>query len=160
MHDAFLALIPQAPVPDSVLPEAEIIDLEDPDSPPNSPSAEDDNESDLPDVSDFAAEKIDLTGLNAPAAEVNNDFGGENCKCRCHLGQEPDRIEDGTHCLHCSLVFIQGKVFIRDGKSLKPGRLEYPSGQNPFAEKKKIETKIRRRQRKSSINAESSESMQ
>ena len=102
LHDAFLALLPQAPCPDSMLPEPEFINLDD----------EDDETA--------TGEKIDL-----PASH-DDDYGGENCKCRCHVGQERGKVEDGIHCLHCSLVFIDGKVYIKEGKILKLARVEYP----------------------------------
>ena len=44
----------------------------------------------------------------------------------CHVEQERVNVEDRIHCLHCSLVFIDGKVNIKEGKILKLARVEYP----------------------------------
>ncbi len=49
----------------------------------------------------------------------------------CHVNVQ--KAEEGTHCIHCSLTFINGKVYSRDGRTLRPVRVEYPPGaRNPF----------------------------
>jgi hypothetical protein len=44
----------------------------------------------------------DAEQLELPAHYSDGDFGGENCKCRCHVNVV--KAEEGSHCLHCSLV--------------------------------------------------------
>merc|ERR550539_511182 len=39
-----------------------------------------------------------------------------------------------SHCIHCSIRFINGKIYARDGKNLKPVKVKYPSGKNPFTQ--------------------------
>ncbi len=65
LHDCFLALIPEAPYPPGLLPEAEVTNLED--------LAEQNDE----DGGEGGAEVIHIDANDAEAG-----YGGENCPCR------------------------------------------------------------------------------
>ena len=110
--DKTLIFIFQAPTPDSILPEPEIIDF-------------DGGQDDLDDKLDEVVIAADSSPNNSnidPGAErislpeaLNDDFGGDNCSCRCH---ENHKGEEKIHCIHCSLtvssLFIMtiSKVFV------------------------------------------------
>ena len=65
---------------------------------------------------------------NIPETEEEKLFGTEKCTCLCH----PKNRLVTSHCIHCSIRFINGKIYARDGKVLKPVKVNYPNGQNPF----------------------------
>ena len=65
---------------------------------------------------------------NIPETEEEKLFGTERCPCQCH----PKSQSVSSHCIHCSIRFINGKVYAREGKVLKPVRVKYPPGKNPF----------------------------
>ena len=100
LMDEFMTFVSGVTYPEGLLPEPEIIHLTD----------EEDEISPNP-----FDEKIDLTS-------TDDDLGGDNCPCGCH----PDSADAG-HCIHCSLKFINGKVYSREGKTLKPVKIQYSS---------------------------------
>ena len=105
--DEFMTFVSGVTYPEGLLPEPEIIHLTD---------EEDDNILSSSHHHHFD-EKIDLTS-------TDDDLGGENCPCGCH----PDHAAvDAGHCIHCSLKFINGKVYSREGKTLKPVKIQYSS---------------------------------
>ena len=65
---------------------------------------------------------------NIPETEEEKLFGTEKCPCHCH----PTTLPATNHCIHCSIRFINGKIYAREGKVLKPVRVKYPPGKNPF----------------------------
>ena len=65
---------------------------------------------------------------NIPETEEEKLFGTEQCPCQCH----PKNLPASNHCIHCSIRFINGKIYAREGKILKPVRVKYPAGKNPF----------------------------
>ena len=65
---------------------------------------------------------------NIPETEEEKLFGTEKCTCLCH----PKNRLVTSHCIHCSIRFINGKIYARDGKVLKPVKVNYTNGQNPF----------------------------
>ena len=76
-------------------------------------------------------ELIDLSSEAATAED--EDLGGENCPCGCHSRTPKERINPqqpqpglvlNPHCLHCSIKFVNGKLYLRDGKNLRPARAE------------------------------------
>ena len=76
----------------------------------------------------------ELIDLSSEAATVEDeDLGGENCTCGCHSRTSKERINQqqpqlslvlNPHCLHCSIKFVNGKLYLRDGKNLRPARAE------------------------------------
>ena len=99
LMDEFMTFVSGVTYPEGLLPEPEIIHLtdEEDDISPNNPFDE----------------KIDFS------TSTDDDLGGENCPCGCH--------PDAGHCIHCSLKFINGKVYSREGKTLKPVKIQYSS---------------------------------
>ena len=65
---------------------------------------------------------------NIPETEEEKLFGTDKCTCLCH----PKNRLVTSHCIHCSIRFINGKIYARDGKVLKPVKVNYTNGQNPF----------------------------
>ena len=65
-----------------------------------------------------------------PETEEERLFGTEQCPCQCHPKTPPIT----SHCIHCSIRFINGKIYAREGKILKPVKVTYPCGKNPFAQ--------------------------
>ena len=73
---------------------------------------------------------IDLSSEAATAED--EDLGGDNCPCGCHSRTPKERINQqqqlslvlNPHCLHCSIKFVNGKLYLRDGKNLRPARAE------------------------------------
>ncbi len=109
--DEFSTFVSGLPYPESLLPEPEIVDLSD---------EEDEDHSKT-----VYEEKINLLDAG------EDDLGGDNCPCACHSST-------GTqHCTHCSLKFVNGKVFSRDGKTLRPVKIEYPSSDSGRGKKRR-----------------------
>jgi hypothetical protein len=77
----------QAPTPDSILPDPELISLDE--------TAEANGI--VTSLSSSSAELIELS-----PTDNDVDYGGENCKCRCHV--KVGQAEDGSHCRHCALT--------------------------------------------------------
>ena len=122
-HDSFLAIVPAAnAATEHLLPEPEHIDLTD--------EAEDGTETGAGTaVTHPDYELIDLSSEAATAED--EDLGGENCPCGCHSKerinpQQPHQpsLVLNPHCLHCSIKFVNGKLYLRDGKNLRPARAE------------------------------------
>lgn len=113
--DDYMSFVTGVPYPEGMLPEPEVIDLSD----------EEEEESML-------EEKINLL-------EDESEFGGDNCPCACHPAPNTG------HCIHCSLRFINGKVYSRDGKILRPVKVNYPPGESPFSNKKKEKKRKKKR---------------
>ena len=67
-----------------------------------------------------------------PETEEEKLFGTDQCPCQCHPKKQPT----SNHCIHCSIRFINGKIYAREGKMLKPVRVQYPRGQTPFLNSK------------------------
>ena len=63
-----------------------------------------------------------------PETEEEKLYGTEQCPCQCH----PKSQSITSHFIHCSIRFINGKIYAREGKVLKPVRVNYPAGKNPF----------------------------
>jgi len=87
---------------------------------------EDNNQGDEPIQEYVGYEHIDL-----PTTEEEKLYGSEQCPCTCH--PPPTDASAGAavanpHCIHCSIKFINGKIFVKDGKVLKPVSVEYPDG--------------------------------
>jgi len=115
--DEFTTFISGVPYPESLLPEPEIVDLSD----------EEDDDKGVFDQFE-RMEKINLL-------DAEDDLGSDMCPCRCHPGP-------GTqHCTHCSLKFVNGRVYSRDGKTLRPVKIQYPSNSNSSSRTKKKKRK-------------------
>ena len=54
--------------------------------------------------------------------EVEDPYGGPNCKCDCHEVDDGMFQNRNRHCVNCGLKFIHGKIFVQMGKSLKPAQ--------------------------------------
>ena len=67
---------------------------------------------------------------NIPETEEEKLYGTDQCPCKCH----PKQQSASNHCIHCSIRFINGKVYAREGKVLKPVKVKYPAGKNPFVQ--------------------------
>ena len=120
----------QVPVPSSLLPEPEIVNLDDDIEEEDEEEVENQNgekrsnecvtecwESSIRHLShadNLEAEEIELTERDI--AELEGDgvgadggggdsYGGERCCCRCHVGvADNDKREEGSHCVHCSIT--------------------------------------------------------
>ncbi|TRY80544.1 hypothetical protein TCAL_04790 [Tigriopus californicus] len=130
LHDLFLSLLPNSPVLDSRLPKPEVINLVDLENEMDG----DENMAQAPD----GAEKVSLVG-----DLLKDEYGGDKCPCACHaFSAEDDR---SAHCLHCSIRFLNGKIYRREGKVLKPVRVEFPPGCNPYAKGNKSSPNSRKK---------------
>lgn len=65
--------------------------------------------------------------------DEEDDFGGEHCKCTCHPTADPS----SQHCIHCSLKFINGKVYSREGKTLRLVKVQFSSSSSKLKKKRK-----------------------
>ena len=106
--DEFMTFVSGVPYPEGLLPDPEVIDLSD----------EEDEDKGTFD------EKINLD-------DNDEDLGGENCPCACHPAPG-----GSSHCIHCSLKFVNGKVYARDAKVLRPVSVTYPSSSKTSKRKK------------------------
>ena len=88
-------------------------------------------------VTNFDYEVMDLSSEVAAVAE-DDDLGGENCVCGCHPrpSKEAGRAQPvvSPHCLHCSIKFVNGRLYLRDGKNLRPAKAEVARGGQSVAE--------------------------
>ena len=79
-------------------------------------------------------ELIDLSSEAATAED--EDLGGDNCPCGCHSRTPKERINQqqqlslvlNPHCLHCSIKFVNGRLYLRDGRNLRPAMAEVARG--------------------------------
>ena len=127
-HDAFLAMVPAAnAAADHLLPEPEHIDLTE--------EGEDGTETGAAGaaVANLDYELIDLS--SEAATTEDDDLGGENCVCGCHSRTSKERVNQqqqhmvmSPHCLHCSIKFVNGRLYLRDGKNLRPAMAEVAKG--------------------------------
>ena len=89
-------------------------------------------------VTNFDYEVIDLSSEVAAAVAEDDDLGGENCVCGCHPGpsKEAGRAHPvvSPHCLHCSIKFVNGRLYLRDGRNLRPAKAEVVRGGQLVAE--------------------------
>ena len=120
-HDAFLAMVPAAnAAAEHRLPDPEHIDLTE--------DGEDGTETGAA-VTNLDCELIDLSSEAATAED--DDLGGDNCACGCHSRTSRDRVNQtvvSPHCLHCSIKFVNGRLYLRDGKNLRPAMAEVARG--------------------------------
>ena len=80
-------------------------------------------------VTNLDCELIDLSSEAANAED--DDLGGDNCACGCHSRTSRDRVNQtvvSPHCLHCSIKFVNGRLYLRDGKNLRPAMAEVARG--------------------------------
>lgn len=124
-HDAFLAMVPAAnAAAEHLLPEPEHIDLTE--------EGEDGAETGAgAAVAYLDYELIDLSSEAATAED--DDLGGDNCQCGCHSRTSKDKTNQQQnvitpHCLHCSIKFVNGRLYLRDGKNLRPAMAEVARG--------------------------------
>ena len=125
-HDAFLAMVPAAnAVAEHLLPEPEHIDLTE--------EGEDGAEAGAAGaaVANLDYELIDLSSDAATAED--DDLGGENCPCGCHSRTSKYKTNQQQnvftpHCLHCSIKFVNGRLYLRDGRNLRPAMAEVARG--------------------------------
>jgi len=113
LQDEFLSLLPGGPPRPDVMGviQPEHIDLDDMD-----------NETDP---------RLEVERIELELTEEEKLYGTDRCPCGCH----PKPAAEGAvaavsnpHCIHCSIRFINGKVFVKDGKVLKPVIVEYEDG--------------------------------
>ncbi|XP_075215908.1 uncharacterized protein LOC142321584 [Lycorma delicatula] len=65
------------------------------------------------DVDSWDWETVEIPDLEDP-------FGGDNCPCNCHT----NKISSVSgHCFSCGIKFINGRVFIQNGKVLRHAKL-------------------------------------
>uniref|UniRef100_T1J6B0 Myb-like domain-containing protein n=1 Tax=Strigamia maritima TaxID=126957 RepID=T1J6B0_STRMM len=58
--------------------------------------------------------------------EDKHDYGGKNCQCRCHTETQDLKLQKRIrHCIPCGTKFIDGRIYIQTGKSLRPARVIY-----------------------------------
>ena len=111
--DEFMTFAEEVPYPKGLLPDPEVIDLSD---------EEDEDKATF-------EEKINLL-------DDEDDLGGPICPCSCHPA-----LTGSNHCTHCSLKFINGKVYCRDGKMLKPVKVQYAKAGKSISKKKQRKRK-------------------
>ncbi|KAK6643204.1 hypothetical protein RUM43_004708 [Polyplax serrata] len=70
--------------------------------------------------SDVSDDEDNVEMIHLP--EVEDHYGGDLCPCNCH---NEKKKELGEHCVSCSLKFINGKVFLQNGKLLRPARVVF-----------------------------------
>ena len=115
--DEFMSFVSDVPYPEGLLPEAEMIDLSD----------EEDEDKGTFD------EKINLLEDG-----TEDDLGGEQCPCACH-----PTAAGSQHCIHCSLKFVNGRVYSRDGKTLRPVKVQFPPNAGSSTKGKKKRRKCK-----------------
>ncbi|XP_008195801.2 uncharacterized protein mute [Tribolium castaneum] len=57
--------------------------------------------------------------------DTDDPYGGHSCVCTCHNGENLQFKTRSQHCNNCGLKFIQGKIFINNGKSLRPAVVSF-----------------------------------
>ncbi|XP_044264202.1 uncharacterized protein LOC123011021 [Tribolium madens] len=57
--------------------------------------------------------------------DMDDPYGGSSCICSCHNDENLQFKTRSQHCKNCGLKFIQGKIFINTGKSLRPAIVSF-----------------------------------
>merc|ERR1712173_375453 len=80
--------------------------------------------------------------MELPLSEEERGYGTEKCCCSCHVGPV------APHCLHCSIKFINGKVYAKDGKALKQVVVQYPDGSTLDSRLDSCRTKVKAKRKR------------
>ncbi|XP_076244859.1 gon-4 like protein muscle wasted [Calliopsis andreniformis] len=67
-------------------------------------------------------ENIDLPVL----ASQEDPYGGENCRCNCHNGEDSTCKNNSEHCVSCGTRFLNGKIYLQTSEGLRPAKIIFP----------------------------------
>ncbi|PBC30988.1 GON-4 protein [Apis cerana cerana] len=65
--------------------------------------------------------------IELPVLSLQEDpYGGENCKCNCHNGDETTCKNISEHCISCGTRFLNGKIYLQTSEGLRPAKIIFP----------------------------------
>ncbi|XP_033340085.2 gon-4 like protein muscle wasted isoform X1 [Megalopta genalis] len=53
-------------------------------------------------------------------------YGGDNCKCNCHNGDDSICKSISEHCVSCGTRFLNGKIYLQTSEGLRPAKIIFP----------------------------------
>nr|XP_031842040.1 GON-4-like protein [Nomia melanderi] len=53
-------------------------------------------------------------------------YGGENCRCNCHNGDDSICKTISEHCVSCGTRFLNGKIYLQTSEGLRPAKIIFP----------------------------------
>ncbi|XP_078042869.1 gon-4 like protein muscle wasted isoform X2 [Augochlora pura] len=113
--DLFLQILPTAKPPESLFASHMFENLTCPVGP------HDKNKTYTEDASELY-ENIEL-----PLSVSQGDpYGGENCKCNCHNGDDSICKSISEHCVSCGTRFLNGKIYLQTSEGLRPAKIIFP----------------------------------
>ncbi|KAL0278504.1 UNVERIFIED_CONTAM: hypothetical protein PYX00_000315 [Menopon gallinae] len=104
LQDYFLKLLPNGAPPNNFLTDFEEVEY--------------------PELnSDISEDEEHFEIVRVP--EMEDVFGGDSCPCNCHNSEDEKFKTRNMHCTSCSVKFINGKIFIQQGKLLRPAKVTF-----------------------------------
>ncbi|CAK9806587.1 GON-4-like protein [Anthophora quadrimaculata] len=59
-------------------------------------------------------------------ASQEDPYGGENCRCSCHNGDDSTCKNSSEHCVSCGTRFLNGKIYLQTSEGLRPAKIIFP----------------------------------
>ncbi|KZC04254.1 GON-4-like protein [Dufourea novaeangliae] len=113
--DLFLQILPTAKPPESVFASNMFENLTCPVGPHDKHKVYTEDASEL-------YENIEL-----PVSGSQEDpYGGENCRCNCHNGDDSICKSIPEHCVSCGTRFLNGKIYLQTSEGLRPAKIIFP----------------------------------
>ncbi|XP_029038118.1 uncharacterized protein LOC114873691 [Osmia bicornis bicornis] len=84
-----------------------------------------------------AAELYENVELSVLASQ-EDPYGGENCRCNCHSGDDTTFKNISEHCVSCGTRFLNGKIYLQTSEGLRPAKIIFPG-----ADEEKLENLAR-----------------
>ncbi|XP_076667749.1 gon-4 like protein muscle wasted [Andrena cerasifolii] len=113
--DLFLQIIPTAKPPESLFASHMFENLTCPVGPHDKSKVYTESAPEL-------YENIDLPVL----ASQEDPYGGENCRCNCHNGDDSTCKNTSEHCVSCGTRFLNGRMYLQTSEGLRPAKIIFP----------------------------------
>lgn len=113
--DLFLQILPAAKPPDSLFASHMFENLTCPVGPHDKNKVYNEDAPEL-------YENIDLPVLGSQ----EDPYGGDNCRCNCHSGDDSTCKNNSEHCVSCGTRFLNGKMYLQTSEGLRPAKIIFP----------------------------------
>ncbi|XP_053983805.1 GON-4-like protein [Hylaeus volcanicus] len=60
------------------------------------------------------------------SASQEDPYGGENCRCNCHNGDDSAFKNISEHCVSCGTRFLNGRIYLQTSEGLRPAKIIFP----------------------------------